>query len=1202
MTTKRGFFLAVFLGFISALGASALAAKTTAVEYLSDSLSDRIVSVVQDWGDLGFNTAVRPGHRAPMSLRIKDKKYLHGLGHHANGEIVVDLGGRFKTFRTDVGIQWQGGHTVASVIFRIYVDDKKVFDSGIMRENDPPRTVTVSVEGGQELRLVADDAGDGITCDCANWADARLARNPAAQTKPPVAAVDIVPFGQVATWDPAIERGTAASRVEEFPAADVHPARDILPAADGTFGIPQWRSGGCIGMHWHENRILRKLLLRFGDVEAEASADSVKLEYWTGESAWQGRWEAVDARAEKVDGALLWSLPPKQLGRGTQKVRWVFSGARQPHVVKAISAYTRSRWETIGVRIESVARDRGNGAEVDLYNGVMLGPAGSSLFHRSWDGASPLSLQVRAAITPRYKADRTVLRFRFPNTAFGVAVEDLKANDCVYVPHAGLFVTRLPAPVSREEYLKRIAAKRTVLAEVRRQPDQDFARAMAVVHNPVQDFGPMMLSLACDNRKYVIQREGIIQFDRYERPDEPPRDFPTQWQLVPHFGAGKTLQFSRRLRGGWFPIPETTACDGDVVYRQATYVAPVGHAAAGSPASLRERAVCVAEYAIENTGDQPADVSLALEFASQKKQSMQILKGRQGLLVTSGDRLLALLAAEDALLSLKMAPAGVVLSGKLPPKSVERCVVLIPAWNVGPAGDAALDPAMPWESRTRRYWEEMLAPAMQVDVPDALLNDVIRASQVHIMLAARNEDRGARVSPWISSDRYGPLESESNSIIRGMDMMGHADFARRSLEFFVSRYNKAGYLTTGYTMVGTGEHLWTMAEHWQRTNDRSWAAKIAPEVARACRWIVCQRAKTKLLDVHGQKAPEYGLMPPGVAADWNRYAFRFFSDAQYCAGLEAAGRMLADIGEPSARALLKDAADYRQDLLRAYLWTQARSPVVRLDDGAWTPNAPAMLACFGRVDDLFPGEDGNRSWCYGVELGAHHLAALKILDPASDEVRWDADYLEDVQFLRSGMGDYPEVKNRTDPFCFGGFSKVQPYYCRLAEVYALRDDVKPFVRAYFNAIPALLSRENLSFWEHFHNLGGWNKTHETGWFLCQTRAMFVAERGRELWLAPMVTNRWLKDGMKVSVRDAPTRFGKVSYTLRSAVARGEIEATIEPPQREPPARIVIRLRHPDGKPIRSVTVQGKRYDGFDPQKDTVSVATSEGSIVVRAQY
>jgi hypothetical protein len=178
------------------------------------------------------------------------------------------------------------------------------------------------------------------------------------------------------------------------------------------------------------------------------------------------------------------------------------------------------------------------------------------------------------------------------------------------------------------------------------------------------------------------------------------------------------------------------------------------------------------------------------------------------------------------------------------------------------------------------------------------------------------------------------------------------------------------------------------------------------------------------------------------------------------------------VGHPAAAVIAEDAKQYREDLLRAYRWTQARMPVVRLDSGVWVPDGPAMLDCFGRTDDFLPGEDGNRSWCYCVEIGAHHQAANRILDPASEEVGWIMDYLEDVQFLRSGMGDYPEEKNRKDVFCFGGFPKVQPYYGRIAEVYALRDDVKPFVRSYFNTIPTLLSRENLSFWEHFHNTGG----------------------------------------------------------------------------------------------------------------------------------
>jgi hypothetical protein len=90
--------------------------------------------------------------------------------------------------------------------------------------------------------------------------------------------------------------------------------------------------------------------------------------------------------------------------------------------------------------------------------------------------------------------------------------------------------------------------------------------------------------------------------------------------------------------------------------------------------------------------------------------------------------------------------------------------------------------------------------------------------------------------------------------------------------------------------------------------------------------------------------------------------------------------------------------------------------------------------------------------------------------------------------------------------------------------------------------------------------------------------------------------------MKISVRNAPTNFGKVSYTIRSGVSSGHIDADIEPPKERPPQKIVIRLRHPEGKPMRSVTVQGKPHKDFDPAKETVTLAPSAGPITVRAAY
>ncbi|MHB8863951.1 MAG: NPCBM/NEW2 domain-containing protein [Pirellulaceae bacterium] len=1201
--------MAIAFSWLAAAGANAVvSAEDPPAKYLSSDLADRISTILQGWGELGIDTSVVPLHKPAMKLRIKDQEYEHGLGHHASGEIVIDLAGQFKTFQADVGIQWQGGQDQASVIFRVLADDKLVFDSGVMREGDAPRPVHLSVAGVEELTLVADEAGDGITCDCANWADARLVADPAAAKLPPVTGVDIGPFGQVATWDPARMTGTAADRVQEFPAEDVRLHREVLPEADGMYRVPLQGGHGCIGLRWDENRLVRQAALVFADAANIPAAETIQLQSWSGESAWQGSWEHVTVAPEQVENRLVWNFTPRSSSRGTQKIRWVFSdlSPATPVVVKGLQAYSRSRWITLDLRIESTQPATGDPVQLALLNGLFVGTSSDDLYHRTWDRSKPLTVKVRAAVTKRYKADRTVLQFQFPESTFGVAVEDLVSNDCVYAPHAGVFLTREPAPITRDEYLQKIAQQQTLLAQVRDKPDQTFAQALAKVHNPIQDLGPMMVSLACDSRKFVAEREGRLLFDSYNQFDDPERPIPTQWQLTPRFGRVPDQQIARHLTGAWLPAPTTTVTQGDLTYRQCTYVAPVDEQApTDSPAWVRQRAVAVVEWSVTNQGAQSGEASLELTLTPGEGNEAPVVweQTPEGLIAKAGDRLLVLLDTRKiSPLAARVEGATVTISGQLTASGSAGCVAYVPAWPAMPTEGQALMQTAPHFPRFEQYWTAMLAPATQVELPDNLLTNVIRASQVHCLLAARNEDAGRRVSPWISSDRYGPLESEANSIVRGMSLLGHEEFARRSLDYFVRRYNEAGYLTTGYTMVGTGEHLWTLAEHEWRTEDRPWLIDVAPELVRVCKWVAAQRAKTKLLDARGEKVPEYGLFPPGVTADWNRYAYRFFNDAQYCTGLAAAARVLSDIEHPDAPALLDEAREYREDLVRAYRWTQGRTPVVRLEDGTWVPGDPALLDCPGRVEDFLPGEDGNRSWAYSVEIGAHHLAATGILNPTLPDVAWMMDYLEEQQFLRTGMGDYPEATNRQDPYNLGGFAKVQPYYGRFAEVYAGRDDVRPFIRAYFNAIPSLLSLENLSFWEHFHNIAGWNKTHETGWFLCQSRIMLVREQGDELWLAPFATSAWFQDGQRISVREAPTCFGHVSYTIESAVAKNRIDATIESPTRKPPRRIVLRVRHPERKPIQSVTVQGQPHQDFDPSKETITLAPAGSTLRVQVQY
>lgn len=64
----------------------------------------------------------------------------------------------------------------ATFIVEVYRDGEweRVFESGVRKLGDEPREVEVEIAGAEKLRLVTTDAGDGIACDHAVWAQARV--------------------------------------------------------------------------------------------------------------------------------------------------------------------------------------------------------------------------------------------------------------------------------------------------------------------------------------------------------------------------------------------------------------------------------------------------------------------------------------------------------------------------------------------------------------------------------------------------------------------------------------------------------------------------------------------------------------------------------------------------------------------------------------------------------------------------------------------------------------------------------------------------------------------------------------------------------------------------------------------------------------------------------------------------------------------
>lgn len=108
-------------------------------------------------------------------LTIHGVTYAKGFGVHANAEIRFALDRGYQGLTVGVGVDDET-RGLGSVVFQIFVDGIKQYDSGLCRGGEAPRVANVNLAGAGDLRLVVNDGGDGNNGDHADWAGARLLR------------------------------------------------------------------------------------------------------------------------------------------------------------------------------------------------------------------------------------------------------------------------------------------------------------------------------------------------------------------------------------------------------------------------------------------------------------------------------------------------------------------------------------------------------------------------------------------------------------------------------------------------------------------------------------------------------------------------------------------------------------------------------------------------------------------------------------------------------------------------------------------------------------------------------------------------------------------------------------------------------------------------------------------------------------------
>jgi alpha-galactosidase len=132
----------------------------------------------QEWGSPQEGKSVDHNQ-----IKLKGVTYPHGLGTHAHSELLIDLKGKGKRFISMIGVDDEVNNH-GSVQFEIWLDEKQVFKSGILKGNSEPELVDIDLTDAKIMNLIVNDGGDNINYDHADWAGALIYLLPGATEKP----------------------------------------------------------------------------------------------------------------------------------------------------------------------------------------------------------------------------------------------------------------------------------------------------------------------------------------------------------------------------------------------------------------------------------------------------------------------------------------------------------------------------------------------------------------------------------------------------------------------------------------------------------------------------------------------------------------------------------------------------------------------------------------------------------------------------------------------------------------------------------------------------------------------------------------------------------------------------------------------------------------------------------------------------------
>jgi hypothetical protein len=989
----------------------------------------------------------------------------------------------------------------------------------------------------------------------------------------------------------------------------------------------------------------------------DGKADPLIVERGAGGVGWDamddwtnGRWVTARGEVREVGQACEFTFAPtsaeeierfKGSGVTYRKTLAVRPVADQPlPPLSRLRVYTQATCKSLRVQIQfGEPRDaafKPGGQEsgcLEVFNGRLMAVRpgkGSSITVKpdfGWmldvSGRGSLEADLMMAADPidgRY--DRTVVTVRSSVRPFSFAADEVARGDRILVDDLGVLVTSADDTISLEDYraaLRREFGGQTVYDRVAAADEQTLSRAWNDM--PLKRPLYFVHGLPGDRNAMHQLPNGEIEISavgRWFNLHRSPRDGERKlWdgeilRISCGFPTGE-LRGGRELQDGYLPVLRTWWQSGPVFYEQKTVltaaIADLNDVALDTPTIL------LMQVRVVNTSDKQEGTAVLRFGAHAGREEELALREDKLVVVTDKGERLRLLVEASKQGTLAQEGGAVTWTAGLKPGQSRLVYVTIPSVTVLTEEETGPVRALRFEAEAKRvcaFWRGLVAQGTQIRTPEPWLNDFYKAQACHLLINCMKEPDTDYLHAHVGTFHYGVYPNESIMMVSDLDRRGYHEQARHNYDAFLhyqgtvamsgnfksaeGEFYGAGGHETGDYNKSHGYVMWGMAQHWWFTRDREWMGKSAPGLVKACEWAIRERKASMTTNPDGTRPLNYGWLPTGSLEDVTDYWHWLATNSATVWGFRALANALADFGHPDGQRLQQEARAYYDDFMRGITEARILCPVVRLRDGTYVPKIPSRLYERGRA----------HGWLRETLEGSLFLPAYGLLGPDAPETRWILKDYEDNLYISDRYG-YAIPAYDSFWFSRGGFS-MQANLLDGPLPYLWRDDIKHYLRAYFNGFASAFYPEIRMCNEHSlpelgYPAGDHFKSSDESQSTCWLRLMFVNEQGKDLYLGQATPRYWLANGNKIGIERAASHFGPLSLQYESHVREGRINVTLDPPVRNAPKTIYVRLRHPQAQPVKSVLVNGRAYDKVDRDKEWIILpGTIEGRQEIVAQY